>query len=63
MYISATRSWSHKEYRCFDFPAHTVFTFDVFWVGSLGNSIFGSPSSAAKNTRSRLPSRLPFRFL
>ena len=24
-----------KEYSCFDFPAHLIFTFDVFWV-SLG---------------------------
>ena len=36
--------------------------FDVFW-SSLGTSIFGNSSSAANNTRSRLPSRLSFRFL
>ena len=29
-YISAPRSWSHKEYSCFDFPAQSIFTFDVF---------------------------------
>ena len=39
-----------------------MFTSDVCW-GSLGTSIFGNSSSAANNTRSRLPSRLSFRFL
>ena len=36
-----------------------MFTVDIFW-GSLGTSIFGSSSSATNNTRSRLPSTLPF---
>ena len=36
--------------------------FDVCW-GTLGTSIFGNSSSVASNTRSRLPSRLSFRFL
>ena len=35
---------------------------DVCW-GSLGTSIFGNSSLDASNTRSRLPSRLSFRFL
>ena len=61
-YISATRNWSNKEYSWFDFPAHSVSTFNVFW-GSLGTSIFGNSSSVANNTRSRLPSRLSFHFL
>ena len=42
----------YKEYSCFDhfdFPAHSMFTFDVC-CGSLGTSIFGSSSSAANNT-------------
>ena len=52
----------HKEYSCFDFPAHSMFTFDEF-SGSLGTSIFGNSSSATNNTRSRLPSTLSFRFL
>ena len=43
-----------------DFLAHSMFTSDVCW-GSLGTSIFGNSSSAANNTWSRLPSRLPFR--
>ena len=47
-----------KECSCFDFPSHSMFTFDVF-CGSLGTSIFGNSSSAANNTGSRLP----FRFL
>ena len=34
----------------------------TFW-GSLGTSIFGNSNSAANNFRSRLPSRLSFRFL
>ena len=45
-----------------DFPAHSMFTFDEFF-GSPGTSIFGNLSSAANNTRSRLPFRLSFRFL
>ena len=36
-------------------------TVDVFWSG-LGTSIFGKSSLAANNNRSRLPSRLSFRF-
>ena len=39
-----------------------MLTFDVYW-GSLGTSIFESSSSAANNTRCRLPSRLSFRLL
>ena len=38
-YIGAPRNWSYKEYSCFDFPAHSIFKFDMFW-GSLGTSIF-----------------------
>ena len=49
-------------YSCFDFPAHSMFTYDVFWA-SLGTSIFMKSNLAAINTRSRLPSRLSFRFL
>ena len=33
------------------------------YADSLGTNIFGNSSSAASNTRSRLPSRLSFRFL
>ena len=36
--------------------------YDVCW-GTLGTSIFGNSSSVASNTRSRIPSRLSFRFL
>ena len=32
---------SHKEYSCFDFLAHSMFTFDKFW-GCLGTSTLGS---------------------
>ena len=39
-----------------------MFTFDEFG-GSQGTSIFGNSSSAANNTRARLPSWLSFRFL
>ena len=46
----------------YNIPVDSVFTFDKFG-GSLGTSIFGNSSSAAINTRSRLPSRLSFRFL
>ena len=53
-YISASRSQSQKEYKCFDFLAYSMFTLDGF-RGSLGTSIFGRSVSAAKNTRSRLP--------
>ena len=65
MYQCSKKLVKHKEYSCFDhsdFLAHSMFTFDVCW-GSLGTSIFGNSSSAANNTRSRLPSRLSFRFL
>ena len=58
-YISALRD---KEYSCFDFLAHSMFSFDVFW-DSLGTSIFGNSSSVTNNSRSRLPTRLSFRFL
>ena len=51
-----------KNNSCFDFPVHSIFTFDVFWV-SLSPIIIGNSSSAANNTRTRLPSRLFFRFL
>ena len=44
------------------FPHIQYLHFDVF-RGSLGNSILGNSSSAVNNTRSRLPSRLFFRFL
>ena len=56
---------THKKYSCFDnsdFPAHSIFTFDVYW-GNLGTSIFGNSSPAANKTWSRLPSRPSFRFL
>ena len=49
-------------YSCFDFPAHSMFTFDEF-LGSLGTSISGKSSSVTNNARSRPPSRLSFRFL
>ena len=39
-----------------------MFIFVEFW-GSLGASIFGNSSLVANNTRSRLPSRISFRFL
>ena len=60
MYQCSKKLVKYKEYSCFDhsdFPAHSMFTFDVCW-GSLGTSIFRNSSSAANNTRSRLPSRL-----
>ena len=38
-----------------------MFTFDEFW-GSVGTSIFGNSSSAANNSRLRLPSKLSFCF-
>ena len=57
-YISAPKSWSHKEYSCSAYPAHSMFTFDEFW-GILGLSIFRNSSSVANNTQSRLSSRLP----
>ena len=65
MYQCSKKLGTYKEHCCFDhsdFPAHLMFTSDVCW-GSLGTSIFGNSSSAASNTRSRLPSRLSFRFL
>ena len=61
MYQCSKKLVTCKEHCCFDhsdFPAHSMFTFDVCW-GSFGASIFGN----ASNTRSRLPSRLSFRFL
>ena len=65
MYQSSKRLITYKEYSCFeysDFPADSMFTSDVYW-DSLGTSILGNSSSAGSNTRSRLPSRLSFRFL
>ena len=65
MYQDSKKVVAIKEYCCFDhsdFLAHSLFAFDVCW-GSLGTSIFRNSSSAASNTRSRLPSRLSFRFL
>ena len=65
MYECSKKLVTYKEYSCFDhsdFPAHSMFTSDVCW-GSLGTSIFGNSSSVANHTRSRLPSRLSFRFL
>ena len=65
MYQCSKKLVTCKEHCCFDhsdFPAHSMFTSDVCW-GSLGTSIFGNSSSAARNTRSRLPSRLSFHFL
>ena len=65
MYQCSKKLVTCKEYCCFDhsdFPAHSLFTSDVCW-GSLGTSIFGNSNSAASSTRSRLPSRLSFRFL
>ena len=50
------------EYNCLDFPADSMFIFDIFW-GSLGTSIIGDSSSPVSNTQSRLPSVLSFRFL
>ena len=47
---------------CFDFQVLSMFTFDVLY-GNMGTSIFGNLSSTANNTRTRLPSRLSFRFL
>ena len=65
MYQCSKKLVAYKEYCCFDhsdFPSHLMFTSDVCW-GSLGTSIFGKSSSVASNTRSRLPSRLSFRFI
>ena len=50
------------KYSCFDFMAHSIFTFDEFWE-RLSTSIFRKSSSAVINTRPRLPSRPSFRFL
>ena len=64
MHHCSKRLVTYKEYCCFDhsdFPAHSMFTVDVCW-GSLGTNIFPNSSSAESNTRSRLPSRLSFRF-
>ena len=54
--------YQEKECSCFDFLAHSLFTFDVF-CGSLCTSIFGNSSLAANKTWSRMHSRLYFRFL
>ena len=54
--------YQEKECSCFDFLAHSMFTFDVF-CGSLCTSIFGNSSLAANKTWSRMHSRLYFRFL
>ena len=54
--------YQEKECSCFDFLAHSLFTFDVF-CGSLCTSIFGNSSLAANKTWSRIHSRLYFRFL
>ena len=65
MYQSSKKVVTYKQYWCFDhsdFLAHSIFTFEVCW-SSLGTSILGNSSSAASNTRSRLPSRLSFRFI
>ena len=65
MYQCSKRLVKYKDYSCFDdsdFPAHSVFTFDVCW-GSLCTNVFGNPSSAVYNTRLRLLSRVSFRFL
>ena len=64
MYQCSKKLVKYKEYNCFDlsdFPPHWLFTVDVLW-GSLSTSIFENSSSAASNTRSRLPFRLSFRF-
>ena len=53
---NSPRSWWNMEN-----TAVQCLHFDVCW-GSLGASIFGNSSSAANNTRSKLPSRLSFRF-
>ena len=65
MYQCFKRLVTYKEYSCFDhsnFLAHSMFTSDVCW-DSLGTSIFENSSLVTSNTRSRLPSRLSFRFL
>ena len=65
MYQCSKKLATCKEHCCFDhsdFPTHSMFTSDVCW-DSLGTSIFRNSSSAAGNTRSRLPSRLSFLFL
>ena len=52
---SPLRVWLHKaySYNCFDFPARSVFTFDVFW-GRLGRILLGNSCSAANKTPSSL---------
>ena len=63
--ISAPKSWSHIK----NIVVLTILTFrhiqclNLMYADSLGTNIFGNSSSAASNTRSRLPSRLSFRFL
>ena len=60
--IAATMFFFQCQSSAHLFSAHSFFTFIVFW-GRLGTSIFGNSSSAANNTRSRLPSRPSFCFL
>ena len=65
MYKCCKKLVTYEDYIRFDysdFPAHSMFTFDVC-RDSLGTSIFGNSGSAANNTQSRLPSRLSLRFL
>ena len=65
MYQYSKKLVTCKEHFYFDhsdFPANSMFTFDVC-CGSLGTSIFGNSSSVASDTRSKLPSRLIFSLL
>ena len=65
MYQCSKKPVTYKEYSCFnhsDFPANSMFTFDVC-SGSLGTSIFRNSSLVANNTQSGLPSRLLLHFL
>ena len=50
-YESWIRPWYYRYSFFFNFPAHSIFTFDEFW-GSLGTSIFRKSSLAANNIRS-----------
>ena len=60
-----SKSWSHIK----NIVVLPILTFrhiqclNLMYADSLGTNIFGNSSSAASNTRSRLPSRLSFRFL
>ena len=59
VYQYSNKLVKYKEFSCFGhsgFPAHLMFIVDVC-CDSLGTSIFGDSSSAASNTRSRLPSK------